>query len=153
MEATLETLALKSRECFLDLGAFPEDKKIPLEIIINIWVELHDLEEETAFAVLVDLSDKNLLTLKQALDMAEVFPNLSDLTIDHCDDLVELPPTICGITSVSSISITNCPGFVELPKKNLSELKSLELLRLYACSELESLPEEIATESKVSRHL
>lgn len=89
----------------------------------------------------------------RALDMAEVFPNLSDLTIDHCDDLVELPPTICGITSVSSISITNCPGFVELPKKNLSELKSLELLRLYACSELESLPEEIATESKVSRHL
>ncbi|KAL0728602.1 hypothetical protein Bca4012_024695 [Brassica carinata] len=320
MEATLETLDLKTRECFLDLGAFPEDKKIPLEVIINMWVELHDLEEETAFAVLVDLSDKNLLTLvkdprlgalytgyydifvmlhdvirdltihlsnrgevsrrvrllmpkrelglprewernndepfnaqivsihtgemtetdwfdmelpkaevlilnftsdkyvlppfigkmrrlraliiinngisfahlsdfpsftslaklrslwlemvyvpelsnsmvplkslyklslifckvnnsfdQRALDMAEVFPNLSDLTIDHCDDLVELPSTICGITSVNSISITNCPGFVELPK-NLSKLKSLELLRLYACRKLESLPEEI----------
>ena len=63
MEATLETLDLKTRECFLDLGAFPEDKKIPLDVIINMWVELHDLEEETAFAVLVDLSDKNLLTL------------------------------------------------------------------------------------------
>lgn len=55
---------------------------------------------------------------------------------------MELPPTICGITSVNSISITNCPGFVELPK-NLSNLNSLELLRLYACSELESLPGEI----------
>ncbi|RID72977.1 hypothetical protein BRARA_B00151 [Brassica rapa] len=320
MEATLETLDLKTRECFLDLGAFPEDKKIPLDVIINMWVELHDLEEETAFAVLVDLSDKNLLTLvkdprlgtlytgyydifvmqhdvirdltihlsnrgdvsrrvrllmpkrelglprewernsdepfnaqivsihtggmtetdwfdmelpkaevlilnftsdnyvmppfiskmrrlralviinngmsfahlsdfpsftslaklrslwlemvhvpelsnsmvplkslyklslifckvnssfnQRALDMAEVFPNLSGLTIDHCDDLVELPPTICGIASVNSISITNCPGFVELPK-NLSKLRSLELLRLYACRELESLPEEI----------
>ncbi|CAH8324421.1 unnamed protein product [Eruca vesicaria subsp. sativa] len=320
MEATLETLDPKTRECFLDLGAFPEDKKIPLDVIINMWVELHDLEEETAFAVLVDLSHKNLLTLvkdprlgalytghydifvmqhdglrdlaihisnrgsvsrrvrllmprrelglprewernsdepfnarivsihtgemtetdwfdmelpkaevlilnftsdnyamppfiskmrslralviinngmsfaqlkdfpsftnlaklrslwlemvhvpelsnnmvplkslyklslifckvndsfdQRGLDMVEVFPNLSDLTIDHCDDLVELPSTICGINSVKSISITNCPGFVELPK-NLSKLKSLELLRLYACSELESLPEEI----------
>nr|BAJ34016.1 unnamed protein product [Eutrema halophilum] len=320
IEATLETLDLKTRECFLDMGAFPEDKKIPLDVIINMWVEMHDLEDATAFAVLVDLSNRNLLTLvkdprfgamytsyydifvtqhdvlrdlalhlsnrgkvnrrerllmpkresllprewersndepynarvvsihtgemsemewfdmelpkaevlilhftsdsyvlppfiakmsklralviinsgmsparlhdfssftnlaklrslwlervhvpelstctvplknlhkmslilckinhsfdQTAVDMAQIFPNLSDLTIDHCDDLVELPSTVCGITSLNSISITNCPRISELPK-NLSKLKALQLLRLYACPELKSLPVEI----------
>lgn len=63
IEATLETLDLKTRECFLDMGAFPEDKKIPLDVIISMWVEMHDLEDASAFAVLVDLSNRNLLTL------------------------------------------------------------------------------------------
>ncbi|KAF8115254.1 hypothetical protein N665_0029s0092 [Sinapis alba] len=320
IEATLETLDPKTRECFIDMGAFPEDKKIPLDVIINMWVEMYDLEDATAFAVLVDLSNRNLLTLvkdprfgamytsyydifvtqhdvlrdlalhlsnrgrvnkrerllmprresvlpkewersndepynarvvsihteemtemewfdmelpkaevlilnfsaesyvlppfiakmgrlralviinngmsparlhdfstftnlaklkslwlervhvpelstttvplkslrkmslilckinnsfdQTAVDMAQIFPNLSDLTIDHCDDLVELPATVCGITSLNSISITNCPRINELPK-NLSKLKALQLLRLYACLELKTLPVEI----------
>lgn len=63
MKLSIDNLSEKERECFLDLGAFPEDKKIPLDILINMWVELHDIDEEEAFAVLVQLSDKNLLTL------------------------------------------------------------------------------------------
>lgn len=51
------------RECFLDLGAFPEDKKIPLDVLINIWVEIHDLFQDDAFAVLYELAEKNLLSL------------------------------------------------------------------------------------------
>ncbi|VVB05429.1 unnamed protein product [Arabis nemorensis] len=320
IEATLETLDLKTKDCFLDMGAFPEDKKIPLDVIINMWVEMHDLEEETAFALLVDLSNKNLLTLvkdprlgaqytsyydifvtqhdvlrdlalhlsnrgkvnrrerlfmpkretvlprewernndepynarvvsihteemstmewfdmelpkaevlilnfsadnyvlppfiakmgklralvvinngmssaclhdfsvftnlaklrslwlervhvpelssstvpfknlhkmslilckinnsfdQTTLDMSQLFPNLYDLTIDHCEDLVELSLTVCGITSLKSISITHCPRIKELPK-NMSKLKALQLLRLYGCPELKSLPVEI----------
>ncbi|WZZ23144.1 probable disease resistance protein At5g04720 [Brassica rapa] len=320
IEATLETLDPKTRECFMDMGAFPEDKKIPLDVIINMWVEMYDLEDATAFAVLVDLSNRNLLTLvkdprfgamytsyydifvtqhdvlrdlalhlsnrgrvnkrerllmprreselpkewersndepysarvvsihteemtemewfdmelpkaevliinfsaesyvlppfiakmgrlralviinngmsparlhdfttftnlaklkslwlervhvpelststvplkslrkmslilckinnsfvQTSVDMSQIFPNLSDLTIDHCDDLVELPTTVCGITSLNSISITNCPRISELPR-NLSKLKALQLLRLYACLELKALPVEI----------
>lgn len=320
IEATLETLDPKTRECFIDMGAFPEDKKIPLDVIINMWVEMYDLEDATAFAVLVDLSNRNLLTIvkdprfgamytsyydifvtqhdvlrdlalhlsnrgrvnkrerllmprresvvprewersndepynarivsihteemtemewfdmelpkaevlilnfsaenyvlppfiakmgrlralviinngmsparlhdfsnftnlaklkslwlervhvpelststvplkslrkmslilckinnsfdQTAVDMSQIFPNLSDLTIDHCDDLVELPATVCGITSLNSISVTNCPRINELPK-NLSKLKALQLLRLYACLELKTLPVEV----------
>ncbi|KFK23232.1 hypothetical protein AALP_AAs69992U000100, partial [Arabis alpina] len=77
-----------------------------------------------------------------ALDLSQLFPNLSDLTIDHCEDFVELSSTICGITSLKSISITHCPRIKELPK-NMSKLKALQLLRLYACPELKSLPVEI----------
>ncbi|EOA19982.1 hypothetical protein CARUB_v10000246mg [Capsella rubella] len=320
IQATLENLDLKTRDCFLELGAFPEDKKIPLDVLINVLVELHDLEDTTAFAVIVDLANRNLLTLvkdprfgamytsyydifvtqhdvlrdvalrlsnrgilnrrerllmpkreselprewersndepynarivsihtgemtemdwfdmelpkaevlilnfssekyvlppfiarmgklralviinngmsparlhdfsiftnmarlkslwlervhvpelssstvplknlhklslilckinnsfdQTEVDIAQVFPKLTDLTIDHCGDLVELPSTICGITSLNSISITNCPRIKELPK-HLSKLKALQLLRLYACPELKSLPVEI----------
>ncbi|CAN8276134.1 unnamed protein product [Cochlearia groenlandica] len=322
MEASLENLNTKTRECFLDLGAFPEDRKIPVDVLINMWIEIHDLEEAEAFATLVDLSDKNLLTLgkdprlgssyasyydvfvtqhdvlrdlalhlcnrgkvnrrqrllmprrelvlpkewgrnsdepynaqivsihtgemdemdwsefdmefpkaeililnfssdkyvlppfiakmsrlrvlvvinngmspavlhdfaifanlsklrtlwlervhvpelhnttiplknlhkmslilckinnsfdQTGVDLSDIFPNLADLTIDHCDDLVTLPSSICGMVSLSSLSVTNCPRLGELPKK-LSNLQALELLRLYACPELKALPVEI----------
>ncbi|CAL9241491.1 unnamed protein product [Arabidopsis halleri] len=326
IEATLENLDPKSKECFLDMGAFPEGKKIPVDVLINMLVEIHDLETATAFDVLVDLANRNLLTLvkdptyvamhtsyydmfvtqhdvlrdvalhltnrgevsrrerllmpkresmlprkwmrsndepynarvvliwisffsfteemtemdwfdmdfpkaevlilnfssdnyvlppfiakmgmlrvfvivnngispahlhdfpistdltnlrslwlervhvpelsssmiplknlrklyliickinssfdQTAVDIAQIFPQLTDLTIDYCDDLVELPSTIYGITSLNSISITNCPNIKELPR-NISKLKALQLLRLYACPELKSLPVEI----------
>lgn len=63
MAVSVKFLSKKVRECFLDLGAFPEDRKIPLEILINMWVELHDIDGEDAFAILVELSEKNLLAL------------------------------------------------------------------------------------------
>ncbi|CAL4905550.1 unnamed protein product [Urochloa decumbens] len=63
MAASVECLSEKVRDCFLDLGCFPEDKKIPLDVLINIWMEIHDLDEPDAFAILVELSNKNLLTL------------------------------------------------------------------------------------------
>lgn len=63
MAISVEYLTPKVRECFLDLGSFPEDKRIPLDVLINMWVEVHDLDEEEAFAILVELSNKNLLTL------------------------------------------------------------------------------------------
>jgi len=63
MAISTQFLSKKVRECFLDLGSFPEDKKIPLDVLINVWVEIHDLDDEEAFAILVELSDKNLLTL------------------------------------------------------------------------------------------
>lgn len=36
MAISVNCLSPKVRECFLDLGAFPEDKKIPLDVLINI---------------------------------------------------------------------------------------------------------------------
>lgn len=65
MAVSVKFLSKKVRDCFLDLGAFPEDRKIPLEILINMWVELHDIDGKEAFAILLELSDKNLLTLVQ----------------------------------------------------------------------------------------
>ncbi|KFK24914.1 hypothetical protein AALP_AA8G041300, partial [Arabis alpina] len=90
IEATLETLDLKAKECFLDMGAFPEDKKIPLDVIINMWVEMHDLEEETAFALLVDLSNKNLLTLVKDPRLGAQYTSYYDIFVTQHDVLRDL---------------------------------------------------------------
>lgn len=63
METSISYLPEKVKECFLDLACFPEDKKIPLDVLINMWVEIHDIDEEEAFAILMELSEKNLLSM------------------------------------------------------------------------------------------
>ncbi|KAJ4828381.1 hypothetical protein Tsubulata_017839 [Turnera subulata] len=51
------------KECFMDLGSFPEDQKIPAATLIDIWVELHNLDEDDASINLYELSCRNLLEL------------------------------------------------------------------------------------------
>ncbi|MQM09978.1 hypothetical protein Taro_042872 [Colocasia esculenta] len=325
MAVSIERLPRKVMECFLDLGFFPEDKKIPLDVLINMWMEVHDLTEEAAYAILLELSDKNLLDLvkdvrsragdeyssysdfsvsqhdvlrdvalymsncesanqRQRLimakkekegglpkewergmdlpfdarivsihtgemrefdwyemhfpkaealiltfssgtyclppfirnmpklkvlilanngssstvlnnlsvltslhnlrslwfekitvpplpttttplqklkkislvlcefneslegfmaDLTRTSPRLSDLIIDHCPDLVELPPSICEISTLQCLSISNCHDLYELPSE-LGKLTSLRILRVCACPSLEELPESIS---------
>ncbi|KAG7943775.1 hypothetical protein I3843_15G060600 [Carya illinoinensis] len=319
LATSVECLPPKVRECFLDLGSFPEDKKIPLDVLINMWVEIHDIEEVEAFAILVELSNKNLVTLvkderagdmyssclifitqhdvlrdlalhlsnrgpinrrnrllmprretelprewdrnssqpfdaqivsihtgemeemdwismdftvaevlilnfssnkyflppfinsmpklraliimnystssaildnfsvfaslsnlrslwlekvtipqfskvpvtlkrlckmslvlckvssglgQSDVDLPQLFPCLSELAIDHCDDLVEVPSSICRMTKLKHLSITNCHGLCQLPA-DLGKLETLQILRLYACPTLKMLPHSI----------
>ncbi|KAL4583423.1 hypothetical protein LXL04_007995, partial [Taraxacum kok-saghyz] len=53
------------KECFLDLGSFPEDERIPASALMDIWVELYDLDEEGMYTTeyLLELSSRNLLNL------------------------------------------------------------------------------------------
>ncbi|XP_010526003.1 PREDICTED: probable disease resistance protein At4g33300 [Tarenaya hassleriana] len=93
---SLENLDLKSRECFMDLGAFPEDKKIPLDVLINMWVGIHDIEEEEAFKVLVDLSDKNLLTLVKDPRLGASYTSYYDIFVTQHDVLRDLALHLSG---------------------------------------------------------
>ena len=72
------------RECFLDLGSFLDDKKIPLDVLINIWMERRDPDEEDAFAVLVELSNKNLPTLVKDAHYVICVPLLLHLIYTKC---------------------------------------------------------------------
>ncbi|XP_057719313.1 probable disease resistance protein At4g33300 [Arachis stenosperma] len=76
--------------------------------------------------------------LKEA-DLSRIFPNLTELTLDHCDDVTDLPSSICEIHSLQNLSLTNCHNLTKLPAE-LGQLRSLEILRLYACPDLKSLP-------------
>ncbi|CAN6582725.1 unnamed protein product [Malus baccata var. baccata] len=235
MATSLDCLSKKVKSCFLDLGAFPEDKKIPLDVLTNMWVEIHGIDEEEAFAILVELSNKNLLTLMDWFQMEfpkcevlilnfssddeyllppfienmpklraliimnystsnailngfsvfsnlsnlrslwlekvsvpqlstiplknlrkiyiilckisnsldqSTFPRLTELTIDHCDDLFQLPSCICAMPSLKYLSVTNCHSLYQLPA-DLGKLQSLQILRLYACPALQTLPASI----------
>lgn len=77
MAISVNHLSEMVRECFLDLGAFPEDRKIPVDCLVNVWAELHGIDSNEAFAVVVELANKNLLTLhKDARYNNKSFPSL-----------------------------------------------------------------------------
>nr|GEV25898.1 probable disease resistance protein At5g66900 [Tanacetum cinerariifolium] len=57
-----------ARECFLDLGSFPEDEKIAASALMDMWVELYNLDEEGMYTIeyLLELSSRSLLSLALA---------------------------------------------------------------------------------------
>ncbi|KAJ6722482.1 DISEASE RESISTANCE PROTEIN ADR1 [Salix koriyanagi] len=76
---------------------------------------------------------------ESVIDLSQKFPCLSELTIDHCEDLIQLPSSISRMQSLKSLSITNCHNLEKLPPY-LGNLKSLQILRLSACPSLKMLP-------------
>jgi hypothetical protein len=53
------------KECFLDLGLFPEDQKIRVAALIDMWSELYELDEDgiQVIANLCEISVRNLASL------------------------------------------------------------------------------------------
>ncbi|XP_068656965.1 putative disease resistance protein At5g47280 [Aristolochia californica] len=90
MAVSVNCLSSRVRECFLDLGSFLEDRKIPLDVLINMWVETHDLDEVDAFAVLFELSDKNLLTLVKDSPVGDIYCSYNEISVTQHDILRDL---------------------------------------------------------------
>uniref|UniRef100_A0A0C9QVS4 TSA: Wollemia nobilis Ref_Wollemi_Transcript_5240_2751 transcribed RNA sequence n=1 Tax=Wollemia nobilis TaxID=56998 RepID=A0A0C9QVS4_9CONI len=63
LETSIDCLDDVAKECFLDLAAFPEDRKICADALLDIWVHVRNLEWEDAFVILLELASKNLLNL------------------------------------------------------------------------------------------
>ena len=68
LQSSLDALDDKDimlKECFMDLGSFPEDQKIPATALIDMWAELHKLDKDGIYAVinLQNLCSQNLLNL------------------------------------------------------------------------------------------
>ncbi|OIW20692.1 hypothetical protein TanjilG_21020 [Lupinus angustifolius] len=76
-------------------------------------------------------------------------PNLVELSIDYCKDMVELPIGICNITFLRKLNITNCHKLSALPTK-IGNLENLEVLRLSSCTDLEGMPDSIGSLSKLT---
>ncbi|XP_068654719.1 probable disease resistance protein At4g33300 [Aristolochia californica] len=90
MAVSVDRLSSRVRECFLDLGSFLEDRKIPLDVLINIWLETHDLDEVDAFSVLFELSDKNLLTLFKDSRVGDIYCSYNEISVTQHDILRDL---------------------------------------------------------------
>ncbi|WCJ31071.1 Disease resistance protein (CC-NBS-LRR class) family [Euphorbia peplus] len=69
-------------------------------------------------------------------------PNLKEINIDYCNDLVELPYEFCDLISLIKLSITNCHKLSSLPEE-IGNLVNLEVLRLNSCIALSELPNTI----------
>lgn len=67
LQSSLDALgkgATLLKECFIDLGSFPEDRRIPVAALIDMWAELHDLHLDfSSIAYLHDLSARSLANL------------------------------------------------------------------------------------------
>ncbi|PHU12387.1 putative disease resistance protein [Capsicum chinense] len=90
MKLSINYLPEKVREYFLDLGAFLEDKRIPLDVLINMWVELHDIVRGKAFHILVDLSDKNLLNLVKVACVGDKYTSYYEISVSQYNVLRDL---------------------------------------------------------------
>ncbi|KAM1314988.1 hypothetical protein ACFX13_018928 [Malus domestica] len=72
----------------------------------------------------------------------DALPNLVELNIDYCHDLVQLPDNVCDLVHLKKLSITNCHKLSALPA-DIGKLVNLEVLRLRSCAELLELPGSI----------
>ncbi|KAJ8770685.1 hypothetical protein K2173_021332 [Erythroxylum novogranatense] len=80
--------------------------------------------------------------------ISEAIPNLAEIIIDYCNDLVELPAGFCDLFLLKRVSITNCHKLRSLPE-DLGKLTNMEVLRLNSCIELLELPESIGRLQKL----
>ena len=65
LQLSLTSLDGEQKERFMDLGSFPEDQKIPVTALIDMWAELYKLDKNGVQAIsnLHKLSLQNLLKL------------------------------------------------------------------------------------------
>ncbi|KAK0606281.1 hypothetical protein LWI29_036105 [Acer saccharum] len=65
LRSSLDALDEEVKECYLDLGSFPEDQRIPITALIDMWMELYECVEDglSAITKLHKLSNRNLVNL------------------------------------------------------------------------------------------
>ncbi|AES94769.1 putative powdery mildew resistance protein, RPW8 [Medicago truncatula] len=83
-----------------------------------------------------------------SIQISDAMPNLVELSIDYCNDLIKLPDELCNITTLKKLSITNCHKLSLMPR-DIGKLENLEVLRLCSCSDLEEMPESVAGLNKL----
>nr|GLL26486.1 probable disease resistance protein At5g66900 [Ipomoea trifida] len=76
-------------------------------------------------------------------------PNLLEINIEYCDDLVVLPVAICDLVHLKRLIIRYCQRLVDIPEE-LGNLENLEVLMLHSCSSLTRLPDSIERLCKLS---
>ncbi|XP_048322717.2 probable disease resistance protein At5g66900 [Ziziphus jujuba] len=64
LQSYIDDLKISEKECFMDLGSFPEDQRISAVSLVDMWTEFYELEEDDeAFFKLFDLTVPNLANL------------------------------------------------------------------------------------------
>lgn len=80
---------------------------------------------------------------------SDAFPNLLEIDIDYCNDLIELPDGLCDIVSIKKLRITNCHKLSALPE-GIGKLVNLQMLTLASCTDLSALPDTIGNLSNLN---
>ncbi|GMY10724.1 probable disease resistance protein At5g66900 [Fagus crenata] len=134
---------------FQQLRSLPNLKRIRLERVSipslsNAPVPLRSSKKISLFMCNIGQAFGN-----STIQVSNSLPNLMEINIDYCNDLVELPAWLCDVVHLKKLSITNCHKLSALPE-GIEKLVNLELLRLRSCTELSELPNSIRRFPKLS---
>lgn len=119
-------------------------ERISIPCITETPVELKNLQKISLFMCNIGEAFSN-----SSIKISELLPNLKEINVDFCNDLVELPAELCDIIHLKKLSITHCPKLSGLPD-GIGKLVNLEVLRLRSCISLLELPENIKNLSKLT---
>ncbi|XP_075636183.1 putative disease resistance protein At5g66900 [Castanea sativa] len=131
------------------LRSLPNLKRIRLEKVsipslCNTLVLLRNLKKLSLFMCNIGHAFGN-----STIQVSDSLPNLMEINIDYCNDLVELPGWLCEVLPLKKLRITNCHKLPLLPER-IGNLTNLEVLRLSSCTELSELPGSIRSLHKLS---
>lgn len=142
MNYSFSTSELEDLELFSSLGSL---KRVRLEnVSVPLLFELKNLQKLSLCeckAVMQDSENENENS-NSWVQISSAMPNLQDLDIDSCNDMIRLPNGLCDITTLKKLSISNCNKFKGLPQE-IGKLENLELLRVSDCNKFEEMPESI----------
>ncbi|XP_062002410.1 probable disease resistance protein At5g66900 isoform X4 [Rosa rugosa] len=124
------------------LGSLSNLKRIRLERIAipsmsKTPVQLKSLEKISLFMCKVGQALDNC-----SIQLFNLLPNVVEMNIDYCNDLVKLPAMLCDLICLKKLSITNSHKLSVLPEE-IGKLVNLKVLRLRSCTELSELPDSI----------
>ncbi|KAL6227304.1 hypothetical protein ACLB2K_001263 [Fragaria x ananassa] len=112
-------------------------ERISIPSISKDPVQLDNLEKISLFMCNVSKAFSNCSS-----QLVDLLPNVVEINIDYCNDLVELPAMLCDLIPLKKLSITNSHKLSALPEE-IGKLVNLEVLRVRSCTDLSELPDSI----------
>uniref|UniRef100_A0A2N9GDK7 RPW8 domain-containing protein n=1 Tax=Fagus sylvatica TaxID=28930 RepID=A0A2N9GDK7_FAGSY len=134
-------LSISTDESFLSSWCNIQAPKVEV-LVLNFQTKTYSLPK------FVDTMDKLKAFGSCTIQVSDALPNLMEINIDYCNDLVELPTGLCEVILLKKLSITNCHKLSTLPK-GIGMLVNLEVLRLRSCTDLSELPDSIRSLHKL----
>jgi Leucine-rich repeat (LRR) protein len=95
-------------------------------------IELQNLQKLTFFMC-------NVRKAFSSLNVSKSFPNLEEMHINYCGDLVNLPDGVQDSAKMKTLSVTHCHKLSKLPDE-IGRMSGLEIVRLRSCIALTDLP-------------
>ncbi|VVA09567.1 Hypothetical predicted protein, partial [Prunus dulcis] len=124
------------------LSSLSNLKRIRLERISILSITKNPIELKSLQKISLFMCNIGQAFTNCSIPISSAFPNLEEINIDCCDDLVELPADLCDLIRLKKLSITNCHKLSALPEE-IGKLVNLEVLRLRCCTDLVKLPGSI----------
>lgn len=124
-------------------------KRIRLEKVSIPSLGLSSLELRKLQKISLVMCNIDQAFSNSRIQISSSFSNLSEISIDRCIDLKNLPVWFFDLVHLKKLSISSCWELSELPKE-IGKLENLEVLRLHFCIQLVEVPEAIEKLSKLS---